>query len=55
MTGVNRQSNTKADRVCTNKCPNRKTHDKIIQNNAILKTIKPAEIKQSNLFDVHTV
>ena len=29
MTGVNKQSNakeTKADEVCTNKCPNKKTH-----------------------------
>jgi len=39
MTSVNKQSNakdTKADEVCTNKCPNKKTyiHNRMIQSNA---------------------
>jgi len=37
-------TDTKAE-VCTDKCPNRKTHNRIIQNNAILKTIKPEKLK----------
>jgi len=41
MTGVNKQSNardTKADEVCTNKCPNKKKHihNRMIRSNAKL-------------------
>jgi len=51
MTSVNKQSNakdTKADEVCTNKCPNKKhIHNRMIQSNAIQKQLNLEKLKSS--------
>ena len=54
MTSVNKQCNakdTKADEVCTNKCPNEKKHihNRMIQSNAIQKQLNLEKLKSHNL------
>ena len=51
MTSVNKQSNakdTKADEVCINKCPNKKTHSQ--QNDTVLHFQSTREYPRGPLF-----
>ena len=45
-----RQRTRRQTKSATNKCPKRKTHNRIIQNNAILKPIKPGKVKITKSF-----